>query len=229
LSVLRTSLYPLRVDRVREADIARWIAACETAGVIALYEHGGKPYLQMLDTRWTARSEPKFPLPTDGGSMPMRPAENTCKQVNATVPVFGVVVVVEDVASPPPSGVGLFEEFWKAYPKKKAKDDALKAFTKRKPTRVLLDAMLRAIQEQSRSADWLKDRGQFIPYPATWLNAARWQDSDVVEMVAPPSADYERNQAMLKAEASRVIEIDPERLARAREVSASFKAAKAGA
>ena len=56
-SILRASLYPLRVDRVREADISRWIAACEKAGLIALYQHDGKPYLQMLDTRWTARSD----------------------------------------------------------------------------------------------------------------------------------------------------------------------------
>jgi len=85
-SVLRTSLYPLRVDRVREADCSRWIAACEKAGLIALYEHGGKPYLQMLDTRWAARSEPKYPLPT---------SENSCKQPQTPVPVFGVVGVVE--------------------------------------------------------------------------------------------------------------------------------------
>lgn len=84
-SILRTSLYPLRVDRVREADIARWIAACEKAGVIALYQHDGKPFLQMLDTRWQARSEPKFPLPTANG----------CTQLPATAPVVGDGVVVE--------------------------------------------------------------------------------------------------------------------------------------
>ena len=84
-AMLRASLYPLRVDRVREADIARWIAACEKAGVIALYHCGGKPYLQMLDTRWQARSEPKYPTP-----------ENSCKQEKTPVPVFGVGVVVED-------------------------------------------------------------------------------------------------------------------------------------
>lgn len=98
LSVLRTSLYPLRVDRVREADCSRWIAACEKAGLIALYEHDGKPYLQMLDTRWSARSEPKYPLPNGDGCKPLRATENSCKQENAPVPVFGVVdvVVVED-------------------------------------------------------------------------------------------------------------------------------------
>jgi hypothetical protein len=86
-SILRASLYPLRVDRVREADISRWIAACEKAGLIALYAHEQKPYLQMLDTRWIARSEPKFPL---------RTLENTCVQPGATVPVVVVGVVVED-------------------------------------------------------------------------------------------------------------------------------------
>lgn len=81
-SILRSSLFPLRVDRVREADISRWIAACEKAGLIALYQHDGKPFMRMLDTRWTARSEPKYPLPT---------AENSCKQPQTPVPVFGVV------------------------------------------------------------------------------------------------------------------------------------------
>jgi hypothetical protein len=90
-AVLRSSLYPLRVDRVREADIARWIAACEKAGLIALYAHDGKPYLQMLDTRWTARSEPKYPLPT---------AANSCSQPKTPVPVF-VGVVVDEVVDPP--------------------------------------------------------------------------------------------------------------------------------
>lgn len=89
-SILRTSLYPLRVDRVREADIARWIAACEKAGVIALYQHDGKPYLQMLDTRWQARSEPKYPQPTANG----------CAQLPAPALVVGVVGVVEDGGVP---------------------------------------------------------------------------------------------------------------------------------
>ena len=95
-SILRTSLYPLRVDRVREADIARWIAACVKAGVIALYEHGGKPYLQMLDTGWQARSEPKFPFPPWGKGTPMRAAESSCLQPISIAPVFVDGDVVED-------------------------------------------------------------------------------------------------------------------------------------
>lgn len=90
-SMLRSSLYPLRVDRVREADISRWIAACEKAGLIALYERDGKPYLWMLDTRWQVRAEPKYPLPPER----VQATDNSCAQPPAAAPVFVGVVGVE--------------------------------------------------------------------------------------------------------------------------------------
>ena len=167
-SILRSSLYPLRVDRVREADITRWMAACQKAGVIALYQHDGKPYLQMVDTRWQARSEPKYPLP----------AANSCFQPQTPVPVFGVGVVVGDVDMAAPVGAKLFDEFWAEYPKKVGKDAARKAFDKRKPSRDLLVRMLASIRAQAQTLAWQKDGGQFIPHPATWLNEGRWQDEE---------------------------------------------------
>ena len=39
--LVRADLFPLRVDRVREADLVRWIAACEKANLIRLYEVAG--------------------------------------------------------------------------------------------------------------------------------------------------------------------------------------------
>ena len=232
-SILRPSLYPLRVDRVREADITRWIAACEKAGLIALYSHDGKPFLQMLDTRWTARSAPKYPLPSDADCSRMKAAENSCKQEKATAPVFVVGDVVEDDVCAEPPGPALFDEFWKAYPKKRAKDDALKAFTKRKPTRALLDAMLKAIAEQRASPDWLKEKGQFIPYPATWLNDGRWQDVSEPDapsaMAAPQSAMFEEHSAYLAAEAARKPTASPDRIRAARQAVHAARLGQAGA
>jgi hypothetical protein len=99
-SILRASLYPLKVDRVREADISRWIAACEKAGVIALYSAGGKPYLKMLDTRWQVRAEPKFPLP------PENIREQVLTAVHLDVGVVGVEVVDEvNPDAPSPNGL----------------------------------------------------------------------------------------------------------------------------
>ena len=89
-SMLRASLYPVGTDRVREADISRWMAACQKAGLILFYEAGGKQYLKMLDTRWQVRAEPKYPLPPD----------NACLQLRTPVHLDGDVVVVEDGVKP---------------------------------------------------------------------------------------------------------------------------------
>lgn len=110
-SMLRASLYPLRIDRVREADCTRWLAACQMAGLIVLYEADGKPYLQVLDTKWQARSDPKYPLPT----------ANNCKQVQATDHLDVVVVVAEDGRKAPevPEWVPIPQ--WQAFVEMRAK------------------------------------------------------------------------------------------------------------
>ena len=70
----------------------------------------------------------------------------------------------------------LFDDFWKAYPKKQGKDLAKTSFAKRKVGKELLQQMLSSIDQQKATDQWKKDGGQFIPAPATWLNQGRWQD-----------------------------------------------------
>ena len=70
----------------------------------------------------------------------------------------------------------LFDRFWGAYPRKVSKADARKAFAKLNPDTELVEDMLRALDWQKRLPEWTKDGGQFVPYPATWLNARRWED-----------------------------------------------------
>lgn len=69
-----------------------------------------------------------------------------------------------------------FAAFWAAYPKKKSKGQALSAWKKLKPDSSLQVVILKAIEAQKRSPDWQKDKGKYIPYPATWLNAMAWED-----------------------------------------------------
>ena len=69
-----------------------------------------------------------------------------------------------------------FDSFWSAYPRKVAKAEAQKAFTKIKPDADMLAQMLASIAKSRQSTDWLKDNGQFIPFPSTWLNQRRWED-----------------------------------------------------
>ena len=78
-----------------------------------------------------------------------------------------------------------FEEFWKIYPKKKAKGDAEKFWLKMKPNEHLVDEILQAVQRATTSVSWLKNGGEFIPYPATWLNQKGWLD-ETVKLYANP-------------------------------------------
>lgn len=77
----------------------------------------------------------------------------------------------------PPKGAPTgFAEFWSAYPLKKAKATAEKAWAKLKPSADLQAAILSAIAAHKLSADWQRDGGQYIPHPTTWLNQRRWED-----------------------------------------------------
>lgn len=71
---------------------------------------------------------------------------------------------------------GHFSEFWSAYPRKKSKGAAEKAWLKIKPDEQLHATILAAVKRATTSADWQKDGGHFVPYPATWLNAKGWED-----------------------------------------------------
>jgi phage replication O-like protein O len=67
-----------------------------------------------------------------------------------------------------------FERFYAAYPKKKSRGTAEKAFAKLNPDEQLLADILAGIKRAMTSGEW--DGAKFIPYPASWLNAKGWMD-----------------------------------------------------
>lgn len=69
-----------------------------------------------------------------------------------------------------------FALFWQEYPRKAAKAAALKAWQKLNPSPELVERILAHVRDHKRSPDWIKDGGQFVPYPATFLNGQRWED-----------------------------------------------------
>ena len=69
-----------------------------------------------------------------------------------------------------------FDEFWSAYPKKKAKEAARKAWVKLKPDETLGKEIIQAVTDSAKTKDWIKENGKYIPYPATYLNGKRWED-----------------------------------------------------
>jgi len=67
-----------------------------------------------------------------------------------------------------------FEAFWLAYPRKAGKKKAAEAFKKINPS--VYPLILPALEAHKQSKQWTRDSGQYIPYPATWLNQERWND-----------------------------------------------------
>lgn len=73
-----------------------------------------------------------------------------------------------------------FDAFWAAYPKRVAKPEAFKAWLKLKPDAALQQIIAIALARQRESEEWRREQGQFIPYPATYLRARRWEDEPTV-------------------------------------------------
>jgi hypothetical protein len=69
-----------------------------------------------------------------------------------------------------------FDAFWRVYPRKVAKGDARKAWARLTPDAALVATILAAVEAQTTWPQWQRDDGDFIPYPATWLNRGQWTD-----------------------------------------------------
>lgn len=70
-----------------------------------------------------------------------------------------------------------FEKFWSAYPKRKNRGRAEKAWAKIKPDAGLVASILEAVEVAKAGDDWREDGGKYIPYPESWLSAKGWLDA----------------------------------------------------
>ena len=82
-----------------------------------------------------------------------------------------------------------FNAFWSAYPRKKNRAAAVKAF--RKITPDLLPTLFADIEARIRAGDWRLDQPEFIPHPATYLNGERWTD-----VITPRSKNDETSRQL---------------------------------
>ena len=189
IPAIKNLLFPLKTN-ITEKTVADAINKLSTVGLVMPYLWDGKPILQLAtwDKHQTVRNK-RSKYPAADGSMETSASENirlisieiNCNQLNTDeCNCSSNPIQYESNTNTNPNPTARtregFDSFWKSYPKKKAKGDAEKAFSKLKPDEELLKTMLDAIEAQSRSPDWRKDGGQFIPYPATWLNQRRWED-----------------------------------------------------
>ncbi len=70
----------------------------------------------------------------------------------------------------------LFNDFWKAYPKKTKIKNAYMWFKTNPVNQELLNQMLEAISRQAKSDLWNRELGRFIPDAINWLKSESWND-----------------------------------------------------
>ena len=87
----------------------------------------------------------------------------------------------------------LFLNFWSLYPKKVSKGAAWKAWKKIKTPTTIFQAIKISLDKRKSSEQWVKDNGQYIPHPATWLNGRGWEDEinniESDEFTQPPLSE----------------------------------------
>jgi len=83
---------------------------------------------------------------------------------------------------------GGFDRFYAAYPRKRGKAEAQKAWTRRvKPEEV--EAIIARV-ELNKLGEWRRKDREYIPHPASWLNGRRWEDEIDPQNQQPlPSTD----------------------------------------
>ena len=69
-----------------------------------------------------------------------------------------------------------FENWYKMYPRKEAKINAEKAYTKAVKNGVSHEKLTEGLSRFNAHLDSQPREKKFIPLPASWLNAGRWED-----------------------------------------------------
>jgi len=161
----------------------------------AFYTHHGRPYYCI--PAWDAhqkterRAKGRNPRPEDAESTTdLRMHNGEAENLGTSSQCLGKSPVgtgeqgnrgtgEEETCSPaPPSNATEpttppgFAEFWNAYPRKEAKQAALKAW----PKAVKLTSRTTLIEGALRLAQDPNREDEFTPLPASWLNAGRWED-----------------------------------------------------
>ena len=97
----------------------------------------------------------------------LNPTQNTPRESDEQPPALQLLAAVADTEADD------FAAFWAAYPRRIAKPAARKAYAKARKAGVPAQTILDAAKARKGGLD--RDT-RYVPYPATWLGQAHWED-----------------------------------------------------
>jgi hypothetical protein len=131
-------------------------------------------------------------VPTVVSNLASRPKEQEQEQEQEQDQGIGGAGGKGDDTTPQPKPPATIEDVYNAYPRKVAKQDAIKAI-ERAAERIFAEKLTRPYLETASALDWLLCRvsafadavakwpageEQYVPHPATWFNRGRYDDED---------------------------------------------------
>ncbi len=147
---------------------------------------------KFITENWKIRSWAKRQMQSDSSTLRMQRHRDKLKRhrdVTVTTPDTDTDTDTDKKPPIPPRGVPYgFDEFWKSYPRKVGRGAAEKVWIKIKPNKEMVEKIIGALCWQKEQEQWTKDKGQFIPFPSTWLNQRRWEDEPTTK--AEETHDY---------------------------------------
>lgn len=194
--LLKGRMFPFLLDKIRETDITRWLADCQKAGLIVLYEVDDKNYLQIEDFRQRLdKAKEKYPPPitgkpitTDNDFPAETETETETKQKHETE------------SEHEGSDVIPFDFFWNEYDKKVDREKCEKKWAK-------LD-----YETQSKILDYIpkyklsQPEKNFRKNPETFLNNKSWLNELIIKNEPNSTKNNSEQIARFDALAERVNE-----------------------
>ena len=187
-TIVRSVCFPLRGQSIKRVRIEKALDELIRSGIARFYLTEGKVIGELINFTRFNRPRAKKSKFLEPGHQFLRTFENIREQMRAyeTQEGHGRASTdrYRDRTSDPNSDLDLvaeqFEEFYKAYPRRQAKQDAEEAWRKLNPNEQLFSRILADIRNRFRTID-----PNFIPLPAKYLNGARWND----EIIANQARD----------------------------------------
>ncbi len=178
---LKSQIFPY--DQISTKQIGRWLQDFVNLGRILPYTVKGEQYYYIPG--FLKHQKIQHPSPAKNPAPPLEVCDLFTSGSRAAHEQTEAEAETETEAETEaaPGARSLFNRFWQAYPKKKSKGQAEKAWSTIMPDEQILDRMLDALRQAVRSPGWQKEGGKYIPHPSTWLNARGWEDE-----TGPPAA-----------------------------------------
>jgi hypothetical protein len=183
-AIVRSVCFPLLTDAIKCGRIEKALDELIRSGIARFFLADSKVIGEIIN--FTKFQQPrakksKFPGP---GSEFLRTLENIREQIraDATQKDHSRAATdrcrdrTSDLCSDPDPINEHFQEFYKAYPRRQAKQEAENAWRKLNPDKQLVSRILADIQYRFTTTEL-----KFVPLPASYLRGARWDDEIVAD------------------------------------------------